>query len=168
MNGKASREEIDDFIKEYNRRVGWNEDLRDSLNMEFVGQNESTNSLVGRWLHTRRICEYRPCTQPDNSNEVIDTRNCEAEIFEKTEPDGRVVRELQAFNVFELGYTRYFINLGETEEEYKAGRLSFIRENIMQIVKMNRAQIIESMERERSMERLLGMIDTMEIQNGKE
>lgn len=168
MNGKASREEIDGFILEYNRRVGWNVDLRNSLNMEFVRQNESTSNVVDRWLHTGRIYEYTPYTQPDKNNEVIDTKTSEAEIFERTEPDGRVVRELHAFNVLDLGYTSYFINVGETEAEYKAGRLSFIREHISQIAKRDRAQIIESMERERSMERLLGMIDTLETQNGKE
>lgn len=106
------KEEVKNFVEEYNKRMDWNKDIRDSLNLGFIP------------IYTDIIKEYLTTEKLDE--EGYDLENA---LF-YTYDDG--LMELQAFSntVYRTHYFGVKPYETDAENSYKSEKIEHIKEKI--------------------------------------
>ena len=130
------KEEVKNFVEEYNKRIDWNKDIRDSLNLDFIP------------IHTDIIKDYLAIEKLDE--EGYDLENASFYTYD----DG--LMELQAFSntVYRTHY--FWVKPYETDAEnsYKAEKIEHIKEKINERLEDLQPFIAEEKELQKIKEKL--------------
>ena len=107
-----TREEVKKFVEEYNKRMDWNKDIRDSLNLDF---HPIYTNIIKDCLDTEKLDE-----------EGYDLENAAFYTYD----DG--LMELQAFSNTAYRTHYFWVQPYETDAEksYKAEKIEYIKESI--------------------------------------
>lgn len=155
MNPTPTREELDDFIALYNKRMKWNADIRSHVKESFVNENEDIKEILDYWFPTELLSEE----DTDDSNvDVIDNSFC-PELYETVNDDGRVLHELHTYSITYSHHQYYFLTVNESEKEYKAKMTKKFLEYIINIIVSNDRQKEKIMEENTRLYRLKNMIE---------
>lgn len=106
------KEEVKNFVEEHNKRMDWNKDIRDSLNIDF---SPIYTDIIKKYLTTEKLDE-----------EKYDLENASYYTYE----DG--LMELQAFSniVYRTHYFWVKPYETDTENSYKEEKIERIKEKI--------------------------------------
>jgi len=106
------KKEIKNFVEEYNKRMDWNKDIRDSLNLDFIP------------IYTDIIKDYLPTEKLDE--EGYDLENASYYTYD----DG--LMELQAFSNTAYRTHYLWVHPYETDAEnsYKEEKIERLKEKI--------------------------------------
>lgn len=107
------REDIKNFVIEYNKRISWNKDI-----LKRIGKKNIPQYIIDEYLQTNT---------PDEDK--YDLEN--ASLYEYGPEDTWTgTLELQAFSNERLCTTYFWVKSNESEEEYKAKKIESIKEKM--------------------------------------
>lgn len=155
MNPTPTREELDDFITEYNKRMKCNAEIRSRVDEKFVNANEDIKDFLDYWLPVETLSEEH--TDEENVD-VIDNNFC-PELFETVKDDGRVVRELHTHSITHCHHQYYFVRVSETVEDYKKRVKDMLLDHILKMIVSNDRDKQKIMEENTRLYRLKRMIE---------
>lgn len=103
------KEKVKKFVEEYNKRIDWNKDIRDSLNLGFIPTH---TDIIKDYLATEKLDE-----------EGYDLENASFYTYD----DG--LMELQAFSKISYRTHYLWVHPYETDAEnsYKAEKIEYIK-----------------------------------------
>jgi len=155
MNPTPTREELEDFITEYNKRMKCNAEIRSLVDENFVNTNEDIKDILDYWLPVETLSEEH--TDEENVD-VIDNSFC-PELYETVEDDGRVVRELHTHSITHSHHQYYFVRVSETVEDYKKRVKDMLLDHIVNVIVSNDREKERLMEENDHLYRLKQMIE---------
>lgn len=125
-------EKVKNFVEEYNKRIDWNKDIRDSLNLDFI-------PIIKDYLSTEKLDE-----------EGYDLENASYYTYD----DG--LMELQAFSNTAYRTHYFWIWPYETDAEnsYKAEKIEYIKEKINKRLEELKPLVAEENELQKIKEKL--------------
>lgn len=107
------REDIKNFVIEYNKRMSWNKDI-----LKSIGKKNIPQYIIDEYLLTNILDEDK-----------YDLEN--ASLYEYGPEDTWAgTLELQAFSNERLCTTYFWVKSNESEEEYKAKKIESIKEKM--------------------------------------
>jgi len=111
---------LETFVAEYNKRVDYNFEI-------LKGFGFATLYDLNKHEHIRKIVDdymsFDKITKEDYDYET-------AEIYDYPEKEGVKTYELQILNKHECGRTYFWVNLDETENEYKRKKIEAIYKSV--------------------------------------
>lgn len=138
MNGNATKEEVEKFITEYNKRIRWNREIREKIGEDFIMGNEDIRQFV-EWVECCNLVQMDDDYNGHKDEDVIDPED--AEIYEYEESDGRIVNELQAYSLTNNHRLYYFVTINENETGYKHRIESLLMDDICKTIEENTKSI---------------------------
>lgn len=120
MNGKATREEIETFIENYNKTMEWNADIRRGFD---ENGSEELKDFLDEWLQTVKL------TEKETDDKNFDTIETESSYISEDEYKGVKYFEMNAYshNNYHNMYYSYRVM---TEDEYKKQRFGLMMKEI--------------------------------------
>lgn len=130
------KEEVKNFVEEYNKRMDWNKDIRDSINLDF---SPIYTDIIKDYLSTEKFDE--------------EGYDLESALF-YTYDDG--LMELQAFSNTDYRTHFFWIRPYETDAEnsYKAKKIEHLKEIINKRLEKLQQFIAEESELQKIKEKL--------------
>ena len=130
------KKEVKKFVEENNKRIDWNKDIRDGLNLDPIP------------IHTDIIKDYLPIEKLDE--EGHDLENASYYTYD----DG--LMELQAFSNTAFRTHYFWVHPRETDAEnsYKAEKIEYIKERINERLEKLQPFIAEEKELQKIKEKL--------------
>lgn len=130
------KDAVKNFVEEYNKRMDWNKDIRDSLNLDF---NPIYTDVIKDYLTTEKLDEEGY----DLENALVYTYN-----------SGLI--ELQAFSNTAYRTHYFWVQPYETDVEnsYKAHTIKYIKESIDRRLKELQPFVAEESELQKIKEKL--------------
>lgn len=114
MSKTQELQEIEDFIKEYNKRVAWNRELREGIDPKALAANR----------YKYDIDSFLPVDELKLEDIDIETA-----VFESgVDDDGCEVTEIEVWNYDDCGVRYYRYKNGQDEQTYKERKISVIME----------------------------------------
>lgn len=107
-------EEVKKFVECYNERIGWHEDILNSLDKDYLLSHEYTKNIVEEYLNLEKI--YPEDYDLDHVSSVpsYDNGTLEMEVF--------------SYIIYHRVY--FWTNPNKTEKEYKDEKINMIMEKI--------------------------------------
>lgn len=130
------KEEVKNFVEEYNKRMDWNKDIRDSLNLDFIP------------IYTDIIKDYLSTKKLDEEGYDLD------DALFYTYDDG--LMELQAFSNTAYRTHYFWVQPYETDAEksYKAEKIECLKEKINKRLEELKPFVAEESELQKIKEKL--------------
>ena len=101
------KEEVKNFVEEYNKRMSWNEDILNSANINHLPVCDIMEGIFRHYISTKKITE-----------EGYDLEN--AKVYEYTDDDSmKGTLEMQVFSNETCGGIYFWVVSGEDEVAYK-------------------------------------------------
>ena len=113
---------LETFAAEYNKRVDYNFEILKEFGFATLydlNKHEHIRKIVDDYMSFDKI------TKEDYDYES-------AEIYDYPEKEGVKTYELQIFNKNECGLTYFWVNLDETENEYKRKKIEAIYKSVLE------------------------------------
>ncbi len=107
--------EIKNFVEEYNKRMNWNNDIRNTLDMDYINKHEKAKKYIDDYFEIQYL-----------DDKHFDLENAKLYKYDKDDAWAGTL-ELHVFNNKTYCTSYFWVNPSENEEEYKSKKINSIK-----------------------------------------